>query len=311
LRQAKRKNLWECQVEDQLSGASFVVEAQTVVNATGPWAGEIPHSQVQLRLTKGIHAVVRRSRLPVTDTVVMTEGKRILFAIPWGERTILGTTDTDYEGSLDAVFAEEKEIQYLLEVAERFFPESELTRSDVISTWAGLRPLIADASGKPSDISRSHQIRHPEPGWWDVAGGKLTTYRLMGEQTVDQIAKHLKQTRGLKSELRPCSTARELLLPAAETDGISSILPPEPSRKIVEHFCGKEWALHLDDVMLRRTSWHYYSEDADRLAERVADWMGELLGWTPPTRSAEIARYRRLTGRAAKATATPEVAAAR
>ena len=68
-----------------------------------------------------------------------------------------------------------------------FFPKAKLTEADVIRTWAGLRPLIADPSGKPSDISRSHEIKNPEPCWWDVAGGKLTTYRLMAEQTVDQV----------------------------------------------------------------------------------------------------------------------------
>ena len=76
------------------TGASHEVRARTVVNATGPWADGLPHSHVKLRLTKGIHLVVERSRVPVPDAVVMTEGKRILFAIPWGDRAILGTTDT-------------------------------------------------------------------------------------------------------------------------------------------------------------------------------------------------------------------------
>jgi glycerol-3-phosphate dehydrogenase len=183
---------WECDLEDQLNQNKLKVRARVVVNATGPWADGLPHSRVKLRTTKGVHLVVERGRVPVPDTVVMTEGKRILFAIPWGERTILGTTDTDYNGSLNQVTVEQAEIQYILGVVNRFFPAAALTDSDVISAWAGLRPLIADANGKPSDISRSHEIRMPEPGWWDVAGGKLTTYRLMAEQTVDQIIKWLR-----------------------------------------------------------------------------------------------------------------------
>src|SRR5205085_4606852 len=120
------------------------------------------------------HLVVERARVPVPETVVMTEGKRILFAIPWGERTILGTTDTDYDGPLDDVTADAADVRYVLGVTNQFFPTAELTERDVINTWAGLRPLIADPNGRPSDISRSHEIRSPEPGWWDVAGGKLT-----------------------------------------------------------------------------------------------------------------------------------------
>ena len=146
------------------------MRARAVVNATGPWADGLPHSQVKLRVTKGIHLVVERARVPVTETVVMTEGKRILFAIPWGERTILGTTDTDYHGPLDDVRADATDIGYVLKVTNQFFPAAKLAEADVISAWAGLRPLVADPSGKPSDVSRAHEIHNPEPGWWDVAG---------------------------------------------------------------------------------------------------------------------------------------------
>jgi glycerol-3-phosphate dehydrogenase len=160
----------------------------------------------------------------------------------------------------------------------------------VISFWAGLRPLIAEPRGRPSDISRSHQIRRPEPGWWDVAGGKLTTYRRMAEQTVDKVAQWL-NAQGLGKPLAPCRTAQEPLLPAAETAEVSGIVPPAMNRKTVEHYVGKEWAVHLDDVMLRRAGWHYYFADAPQRAERVADWMGELLGWAAEVRQAELERY--------------------
>ena len=104
------------------------MRARAVVNATGPWADGLPHSRVKLRLTKGIHLVVERARLPVTETVVMTEGKRILFAIPWGERTILGTTDTDYDGPLDDVRADAADIGYVLQVTNQFFPGGQAGR---------------------------------------------------------------------------------------------------------------------------------------------------------------------------------------
>ena len=288
---ASRSEVWECELEDRLTQNTFQVRARAVVNATGPWADGLPHSRVKLRVTKGIHLVVERGRVPVKETVVMTEGKRILFAIPWGERTILGTTDTDYHGPLDDVRADAADIGYVLRITNQFFPAAKLVEADVISSWAGLRPLVADPSGKPSDISRAHEIHNPEPGWWDVAGGKLTTYRLMGEQTVDQLVKMLKRLHGLNGEVGRCRTAQEPLLPTAETGGVSGILPPEFSRKTVEHYVAREWAVHLDDVMVRRTSWHYYFRDAASKAQQVAGWMAELLGWTEAQRAAELTRY--------------------
>jgi glycerol-3-phosphate dehydrogenase len=290
---------WICELEDQLTAQTHAVPARAVVNATGPWAAGLPHSRVKLRLTKGIHLVVERHRLPVPDAVVMTAAKRILFVIPWGERVILGTTDTDYQGEPEAVKAESEEIAYLLQIANRFFPQAALAPSDVISTWAGLRPLIADGNhGTPSDTSRSHQIKNPEAGWWDVAGGKLTTYRLMAEETVDEIVRWLSKLKGLNRSLSPCRTAEEPLLSASEVASVSGILPAEFDRRAVEHFCAREWAVHLDDVMVRRSGWHYYFRDARQKADQVAGWMAAALGWSAETQAAELRRYQLTAGTA-------------
>lgn len=305
---ASRKKVWNCGIADALTGKKISVQARHVVNATGPWADGLPHSCVKLRLTKGIHLVVDHARLPVTEAVVMTEGKRVLFAIPWGERTILGTTDTDFTGDPACVMADNSDIAYVLKIANQFFPAAKLSAADVVSTWAGLRPLLANPNGKPSDISRSHEIKNPEPGWWDVAGGKLTTCRLMAEQTINKIVAvsgcdapvaegvgdASSPRRARPQQLYPCRTATEMLLPVSETQNVSGILPPEFCRRVVEHFCAKEWAIHLDDVMIRRTSWHYYHRDAAEKAEHVADWMGEILGWSNEQRAAELKRYRAL-----------------
>lgn len=277
---------WEAGITDKLTSQKFKIRARAVVNATGPWADGLPHSNVKLRLTKGIHLVVERKQLSVPDAIVMTEGKRILFVIPWGIRTIVGTTDTDYNGSLDDVRASAEDIDYVLQITNQFFPNAKLTEQNVISAWAGLRPLIANANGKPSDISRSHEIKSPEPFWWDVAGGKLTTYRLMAEQTVDKIVKKLGEN------FSPCRTATETLLSRNEIDGISGIVPPEFDREAVEHFCANEWAQNLDDVMIRRTSWHYYFRDAAERAETVAGWMAEILGWNDSEKEAQLLRYK-------------------
>jgi len=217
----------------------------------------------------------------------MAEGKRILFVIPWGERVILGTTDTDYDGSLEQVVASAEDVDYVLEVTNRVFPPARLQREDVLSSWAGVRPLIASRNtrkGTPSNTSRNHQIRMPHPGWIDVAGGKLTTYRLMAEQTVDRVRKHL----GI--ELPRCRTADEPLLPADEVAGVSGVVPPPVTREVVRQCCRQEWAEHLDDVMLRRTSWHYYHSDSAAIARQVLAWMTEMLQWDEPRQAAELAR---------------------
>lgn len=279
-------SLWRCRLVT-VQGVVEVV-TRTVVNATGPWSDRIPGSGTALRLTKGIHLVVDRSRLPIPDAVVMAEGERILFAIPWGERVILGTTDTDYDGPLEEPSCDQSDIDYVLRVTNATFPAAKLNSVDVISHWSGLRPLVADPNGNPSDISRRHVVSMTRPGWWDVTGGKLTTYRLMAEETVDAIMRHA------KLRARPCETATKRIL-----DGVAGpvvgILPPEVSREAVEHYCRHEWARHLDDVMLRRTSWRHYCHDHAAVATKVADWMAEELGWDASQRSEELRRYRQLT----------------
>ncbi len=286
---SRHNHLWECEIQDRHDDSSLTVRSKTVVNATGPWAEGLAHSAVKLRLTKGIHLVVDQSRFPASQAIVMSEGQRILFVIPWGERTIIGTTDTDYSGSLSEVYADADDVAYVLRITNQHFPSAKLTTDDVISTWAGLRPLIAAPHAshetdhdKPSDISRSHEIKNPEVNWWDVAGGKLTTCRLMAEQTVDRLISeaHL--------SAQPCSTADHTLL---DNPGISGILPPEFSESAVRHFCEHEWAQHLDDVMIRRSSWHYYRRDAEAIAMQCAGWMADALQWEEKRRDEELERY--------------------
>lgn len=288
----ERAGLWQCELAWQDLHQTCVVEARTVVNATGPWSARIPGSRTSLRLTKGVHLVFERERLPITEAVVMAEGNRILFAIPWGERVIVGTTDTDYEGPLEEPACEEADIRYLLQVVNKTFPSLELTPADILSTWAGVRPLVADTSGGPSDISRRHEVKMGRPGWWDITGGKLTTYRLMAEETINAILRYLGR------DAVPCRTAHQPLLAPRETMGISGILPPVVTADVVRHFCRHEWAEHLDDVMIRRTSWRHYYRDHLEIATRVAQWMAEELNWDTERSGMEISRYRQLVGAA-------------
>ena len=248
-------------------------------------ATSLPHARIRLRLTKGVHLVIDRRRLPVPDAVVLADGRRILFAIPWERKVILGTTDTDYHGPPEAVRTEPADVEYILRIVNRSFPAAGLGPQDVQATWAGLRPLLARRRGKPSDITRAHKIRMPEPGWLDVAGGKLTTYRLIAQQVVDRAARYLKR------DLPPCRTADEPLLAPEAVRGTSGIVPPEPSRELVAHFCASEWAVHLDDIMLRRAGWHYYCDDREAIAVQVAGWMSETFGWDGEREKAELAQY--------------------
>lgn len=276
-----------CTLRDNLTGQTITVQARAIVNASGAWAAGVPRSQVRLRLTKGVHLVIDRQRLPVPDAVVLPQGDRIVFIIPWGERAIIGTTDTDYQGDPAAVRTSPEDIKYLLDLVNADFPNARLTPSDLISSWSGVRPLIAsrqDKAGAPSDISRAHQIRECEPGWVDVAGGKLTTYRLMAEQTVDRICTHL------GGSFKPCRTAALPLL-AEVPAPFRSTLPPAVGREVVEHCCRNEWAVHLDDMMLRRTSWHFYEKNAAELAPQVASWMAAELGWDDHRTHLELERY--------------------
>jgi len=276
---------WQCHLRDMLSDHCFQVLTRSVVSAAGPWAQTLPVSSIRLRLTKGVHLVVHRRRLPITDAVVMTEAERILFAIPWGERVILGTTDTDYQGPLHFVPVDKTDVDYVLRVVNRAFPAAELDERDVLGTWAGLRPLIDTGRGGPSDISRAHEIRSPQPGWLEVAGGKLTTYRRIAQQVVDRLLRQLGQ------QHRPCLTAQEPLVDPEVSSGCSSIVPPPATRELVQRYCAREWAIHLDDVMLRRSGWHYYLDGPQSVAEQVCAWMAELLGWDRSQQEAEMARY--------------------
>jgi glycerol-3-phosphate dehydrogenase len=170
-----------------------------------------------LRPTKGIHIVVTHDRLPVNNAVVCVHPKdgRVLFAIPWGTHTYVGTTDTDYQGDPADVAATDEDVVYLLDAANGYFPGRDLSRADVVSTWAGLRPLMRPtASGEGIDesaVSREHQILVGEDGLITVAGGKLTTYRRMAAEVVDTATKLLRLSNRLPTALSASQTDQEPL----------------------------------------------------------------------------------------------------
>lgn len=180
---------------DHVSQENIAVKAQTIVNAAGPWVDLLRQSANALNnkrifLSKGIHVVVPRERLPLHHAVYFdVKDGRMVFAIPRQRATYIGTTDTPFVGNPDEVFAEQTEIEYLLEAANAMFPTAKLALSDVESTWAGLRPLIYEEGKSAGEMSRKDELFVAENGLITVAGGKLTGYRKMAQKLVDLVFK--------------------------------------------------------------------------------------------------------------------------
>ena len=175
------------ELEDMLTGQRTVVRAGVVVNATGPWADQVrwledPAAKPLLQPTKGIHVVVDRERIAHREAIIFTSpiDGRILFILPWGNLSYIGTTDTDTKEAPDSATVLEEDIVYLLRSANARFPNARLGVEDVRATWAGVRPLLANR-GTASKRTREHTIVHGLGGMITVAGGKLTTYPLDGK----------------------------------------------------------------------------------------------------------------------------------
>lgn len=206
-------------VKNARDGSLKEVNAHAVINATGPWTDEVlamsgPRKGKLLRPTKGVHIVVDREKLPVQHAVVLfhPDDNRVLFALPWGDRTYVGTTDTDYDGVPGEEAATLEDVDYLIAAPNHSFPTSQITRGDVVSTWAGLRPLIAPepevGEMAESQVSREHQIVIGEDGLITIAGGKLTTYRKMAQECVDVAVNLLTLSGKLPEDLQSGETTK-------------------------------------------------------------------------------------------------------
>ena len=195
-------------------GGPIPVRARVTINATGPWTDDVRRlagDKGILHASKGVHLVVDAKRLAPRHAVVMKQKKRIVFCIPWGQdRTVIGTTDTFWDRPPEEVHTDAEDVAYLLDLANNYFPEAKLTPSDVLATWAGVRPLIKPDSdvATASDVSREHHILE-RPGLVTIAGGKLTTYRRMAAEVVDHAGKQL-------GAIAPCATESRPLPGAAE-----------------------------------------------------------------------------------------------
>jgi len=234
------------------------VQARVVVNAAGPWVDTVrtlddPNAMPVVRRTKGVHAVLPRNRVGNHGAVVVRSPSdgRVMFVIPWGDQTLVGTTDTDYDGSPDTVRAERADIDYLLDAVNHCFPEARLDVDDVVSAYAGLRPLVASGAranaGEPSMASREEAIIVSPSGLISLAGGKLTTYRRIAVSVVEKVISELRRREGDRRRFpRSRSNAKPLL--GAKVTGSTQRLAVPLAASDQEHLTGR-YGSRIADLM--------------------------------------------------------------
>jgi glycerol-3-phosphate dehydrogenase len=281
---------------DNLTGEKFTISARAVVRALGPWTSSAERS-------KGSHIAVDRSLVGNRDAIALLSpiDGRVMFILPSGSQTIIGTTEILTRVSPDEVRASESEISYLIESANSYLAGARLRRSDVVSAWAGLRPLApALTSAGPSSASREHLITRDASGTITLTGGKLTTYRAVAEEVVDcvQVTLGMRTTRS--------RTTREALPGGDRESEIAEMIRAEPAlARPLESDCEvraadlihsvrHEHALTLSDLLIRRTQAAFRARDhAMSLAAPAAEVVAPLLGWSTELEKSAVADYAR------------------
>jgi glycerol-3-phosphate dehydrogenase len=322
-------------VRDLESGEELEVSARTVVAATGVWSddlsGMLPDLRpgLRVRASKGIHLVVPRAAINGEAGLILRTATSVLFVLPWGGHWIIGTTDTDWSLDRNHPAASAHDIGYLLNQVNQVL-DRPLTNADIEGVYAGLRPLLAGEDEATSALSREHAVVEPMLGLFLVAGGKLTTYRVMAADVVDRAARRLRrpvrrsstahlpllgadgfhllwrqradlaQRHGLAVGVvehlleRYGSAALEILAIVDESPALAAPVAGAPEYLAAEISYGvrAEAALHLDDVLARRT--RISIETAHRgveSARHAADVMAAELGWSPADVDREVSHY--------------------
>ena len=303
------------------SGERFEVEAENVVNATGVWADRIgpevtaEEDVPRIKPSRGTHVLLDRDDLSTgSGACIVPAGEdRAIFALPWYGRTLVGTTDNDFDGDIDHPHPGEAEVEYLLEAVNAFFG-TELSESDLVGAYAGVRPLISTGDPKKSvDISRKAELYETSSGMLTITGGKLTTWRRMAKQTVDRLVERegreapchtaeiplgreahpeeLEAPVGVGEEavaqlaFRYGYAARNVLKLAAEQPKLAApIVPGRPDLLAEVAIAARlEQARSVADVLLRRTRLGLLAAPQLRGADAVrpvAQVLGEEFGWS-------------------------------
>lgn len=324
---------------DVESSLKIDIRSKIVVNAAGPWVDELREKNRSregkfLHLTKGVHIVVPYHRLPVRQAIYFdVPDGRMIFAIPRGRTTYVGTTDTDYHGQLNGVAVSMADVRYLVSGVNETFPDAHLTVADVESSWAGLRPLIHEEGKAASELSRKDEIFESSTGLISIAGGKLTGYRKMAERVVDRILELASSTRECRTDqIRLANSSfKDLEEVHRYTQAIAhrseDLDQKGGAGAYLVHLYGQqagsildetakgrhddagvnlalaeltfaiqhECVLHADDFFVRRTGWLYFDiHRLVRVKEIVLEHMASLLGWTAEYQAAERARVDQL-----------------
>ncbi|MBO0720160.1 MAG: glycerol-3-phosphate dehydrogenase/oxidase, partial [Blastocatellia bacterium] len=326
-------------LRDELSGAELAARSRIVINATGVWMNDVvgldpqqePDFSKQVRPSKGIHLTIPAGKLQVGSAwlIPSVSGKRFYFVVPWHGRVNIGTTDTDYVGDKDSPRAESEEISEILAAINVYFPAARLEPSDVISSWAGLRPLISDQHlTKTADVSRKEEIYEAPDGLISIAGGKLTTYRLMAKRTIDLAARQLREKYAIvardsatheapisgglltREELRERASGlngdlsrlvftygsnySRILELVSEEEGLREPLAaglPQIKAEVV-YAVREEMAVTLADLLVRRTRLAILAgEDSLKCAAAAADLMAREFGWSADEVEKQIAQF--------------------
>jgi glycerol-3-phosphate dehydrogenase len=273
-------------VRDRQSNDSFEIAARNFVNAAGPWAERVselaPFSNagVSLSPTKGIHLLLPKLTQQHALIFQARRDNRILFVLPWGDCSLVGTTDTDWRGDARNARAEADDIEYLLGEVNRLLPDHVVTKSDIITTTAGVRALLRSDFALPSQRSREHRIVRQGRNLIHVLGGKYTTHRLIAEQVVGQFSE------------APCRTS-DIPLPQHR--------PPPTGEKIcdapavfasdIAHACEYEMARTVSDVMRRRTNLALSRHGGVDTAGIVARLMANHFQWNDQQMYASLQEY--------------------
>jgi len=302
---SRDRSEWVVDVHDGLTGIESEVRARVVVNATGPWRLNLerrwPQRTAQRRGSKGVHIAVPTDRVGNRGalTIIHPGDGRVMFVLPGISHTIVGTTDTWTEEAPDEVRASVPDIEYLLKAANAAFPDARLSQEDVVSAWAGIRPLAEwEGSKNPSAVSREHRIDRNGVGLITVSGGKLTTYRAMAAEIVDTVEREL----GRKPS--HCKTAETVLAGGERSVEIASLIRTDPAlgKSVVaglpymmaelKYAVEKEMAVTLSDLLIRRTPIAYETPDHGLAAlEPVVDLVAPLRKWSPERAQEQIVAY--------------------
>lgn len=309
-------------VRDVLEDRTVELRARAVVNATGAWADRLHEGtrDLHMRPLRGSHLLFSARRVPITHGVSFRHPRdgRFVCAVPWEDATVIGTTDLEHRETLDAEPSVSRdELRYLLEAADAMFPQLELTTRDVVSCYAGVRPVLDDGKGgAPSDVSRRHLVLEHN-GLVTVTGGKLTTCRVTALDALRPLRERLPALRQLAATPSPldAAPAAALEVPAAVWQRLATRFGRSAPEVVALAGEGEleavpgtstlwvelRWALrherveHLDDLLLRRVRLGLVLEQGGAAVfERVRELCAEELGWDEARWSGEVTRYREI-----------------